>query len=97
MKGSGPWRRAAADAPGIVLISADLDEILELSDRIAVMVRGRLIPVPPEDHDPAAIGELMLGAGSRGGERGRGTEPDAAGDRGSGERHQADARDQPGP
>ena len=56
-------------APGIVLISTDLDEILELSDRIAVMVRGRLIPVPPEDHNPAAIGELMLGAGSRGGAR----------------------------
>ncbi|MYJ70044.1 MAG: ATP-binding cassette domain-containing protein, partial [Gemmatimonadetes bacterium] len=55
-------------APGIVLISADLDEILELSDRIAVMVRGRLIPVPPEDHDPAAIGELMLGVSSRGGD-----------------------------
>ncbi len=48
--------------PGIVLISTDLDEILELSDRIAVMVRGRLIPVPPEDQGPAAIGELMLGA-----------------------------------
>ena len=48
--------------PGVVLISADLDEILELSDRIAVMVRGRLIPVPREDHNPTAIGELMLSA-----------------------------------
>ena len=48
--------------PGVVLVSADLDEILELSDRIAVMVRGRLIPVPPEDHNPAAIGALMLSA-----------------------------------
>jgi len=28
---------------GILLISADLDEILELSDRIAVMFRGRLV------------------------------------------------------
>ena len=46
----------------MVLISADLDEILELSDRIAVMVRGRLIPVPREDHNPTAIGELMLSA-----------------------------------
>ena len=35
--------------PGIVLISADLDEILELADRIVVIVRGRLIPVPPEE------------------------------------------------
>ena len=49
--------------PGIVLISTDLDEILELSDRIAVMVRGRLLPVLREDHNPAGIGELMLSAG----------------------------------
>ena len=48
--------------PGIVLISADLDEILELADRIAVMVRGRLIPVPREDRTAAAIGALMLSA-----------------------------------
>ena len=55
--------------PGVVLISADLDEILELSDRIAVMVRGRLIPVPPGDRNRAAIGERMLGAQQGGGER----------------------------
>ena len=48
--------------PGIVLISADLDEILELSDRIAVIVRGRLVPVPRGKHSRTAIGELMLGA-----------------------------------
>ena len=52
--------------PGIVLISADLDEILELSDRIAVMVRGSLTAVPPEDHNPVAIGALMLSARSPG-------------------------------
>ena len=52
--------------PGVVLISTDLDEILELADRIAVIVRGRLIPVPPGDHNPAAIGELMLGAAGAG-------------------------------
>ena len=50
--------------PGIVLISADLDEILELADRIVVIVRGRLIPVPPESRTVAAIGELMLSAGT---------------------------------
>ena len=52
--------------PGVVLISADLDEVLELADRIAVMVRGRLIPVRPEDHNPTAIGALMLSAGESG-------------------------------
>ena len=50
--------------PGIVLISADLDEILELADRVVVIVRGRLIPVPPESRTVAAIGELMLSAGT---------------------------------
>ena len=55
--------------PGVVLISADLDEILELSDRVAVMVRGRLIPVPPGERSRAGIGELMLGAQQVGGER----------------------------
>ena len=50
--------------PAIVLISADLDEILELADRIVVIVRGRLIPVPPEIRTVAAIGELMLSAGT---------------------------------
>ena len=48
--------------PGVVLISADLDEILELSDRIAVMVRGRLVPVPSGSHNARDIGELMLAA-----------------------------------
>ena len=51
--------------PGIVLISADLDEILELADRVVVIVRGRLIPVPPERRTVSAIGELMLSAGTR--------------------------------
>ena len=58
----GEIARSGGRPPGVVLISADLDEVLELSDRIAVMVRGRLIPVPREDHNPAAIGELMLSA-----------------------------------
>ena len=48
--------------PAVVLISTDLDEILELSDRIAVMVRGRLVVVPPDRHDRVSLGELMLGA-----------------------------------
>ena len=50
--------------PGIVLISADLDEILELADRVVVIVRGRLIPVPEGSRTVAAIGELMLSAGT---------------------------------
>ena len=56
--------RTGDSPPGVVLISTDLDEVLALADRIAVMVRGRLIPVPPEDRDSTAIGALMLSAGT---------------------------------
>ena len=55
----GP-RAAFDDRPGIVLISADLDEILELADRIYVMVRGRLLLVERGDVSREAIGSLML-------------------------------------
>lgn len=45
-----------------LLVSEDLDEVLELSDRIAVMSRGRLSePVAVAAIDRARIGELMLG------------------------------------
>jgi simple sugar transport system ATP-binding protein len=52
--------RRASPPPGIVLISTDLDEVLRLSDRIFVMVRGELWPVPPESRSRDAVGALML-------------------------------------
>ncbi|MEQ8966683.1 MAG: ABC transporter ATP-binding protein [Azospirillaceae bacterium] len=55
--------RDAADAGvATVLISTDLDELMELSDRIAVMLRGRLTGIV--DNGPDArrrIAELMTG------------------------------------
>jgi len=46
----------------VLLISEDLDEILELSDRIAVMSDGKLSPaVAVEDTDRAKIGHQMGG------------------------------------
>jgi simple sugar transport system ATP-binding protein len=48
------------DRPGIVLISTDLDEILELADRIHVIVRGRLLSVEQSDVSRETIGRLML-------------------------------------
>src|SRR5690606_17287651 len=48
---------------GIVMISEDLDEILRLSDRVAVMFAGRIAAVLPADGaDRGCIGELMGGA-----------------------------------
>ena len=47
---------------GILLISADLEELLNLSDRIAVMYNGRIAGVlRPSETDEAQLGALMLG------------------------------------
>jgi general nucleoside transport system ATP-binding protein len=48
----------------VLLVSEDLDELLRLCDRIAVMYRGRLSdPIERPAFDPYRIGSLMLGAG----------------------------------
>lgn len=49
-------------APGTVLISTDLDEVLELADRVLVLVRGELRSVPEGERTREAIGALMLSA-----------------------------------
>jgi general nucleoside transport system ATP-binding protein len=47
----------------ILLISEDLDEILALSDRIAVMYEGRIVGIlPREGVDVRQIGAMMAGA-----------------------------------
>ncbi|MBJ3774919.1 putative B6 ABC transporter ATP-binding protein [Acuticoccus mangrovi] len=54
---------AAAEAGvATVLISTDLDEILALSDRIAVMSAGRIVGTVPNGPDArAAVADLMVG------------------------------------
>ena len=45
-----------------LLVSEDLDEVLELSDRVGVISRGRLFgPFPHGEIDRAQVGALMLG------------------------------------
>ena len=47
---------------GILLISADLEELLSLSDRIAVMYNGRITGIlQPSETNEAELGTLMLG------------------------------------
>jgi ABC-type uncharacterized transport system ATPase subunit len=48
--------------PGVVLVSTDLDEVLALSHRVFVMVRGRLTPVPDGARTREGVGALMLAA-----------------------------------
>lgn len=45
----------------VLLISADLEEILQLSDRIAVIFEGRLMGILPRGASTQAIGALMMG------------------------------------
>ncbi len=56
--------RAARDAgKGILLVSADLPEVLALSDRIAVMYGGRFVTVlPAAECDAEMLGPFMTGA-----------------------------------
>lgn len=53
---------AAADGVGVLLVSEDLDEVMALSDRIAVMYEGRVLAVlDATDTDTGRIGQLMGG------------------------------------
>src|SRR5690606_24136199 len=55
---------ARARGAAVLLISEDLDELLALADRIAVMFRGRLsAPFARGEKTTAQIGALMAGAG----------------------------------
>ena len=48
----------------VLLISADLDELIGLSDRIEVILRGRLVgSFDPNDVTPQRLGSAMTGAG----------------------------------
>ncbi len=55
-------REAAADGVGVLLISEDLDEILLLADRVAVMYEGAIVgETSREEADVEEIGLLMAG------------------------------------
>jgi len=54
---------------GILLVSAELDEVRSLSDRIAVMYEGKIVSFEPGDASEERLGLLMTGGG--GGDRRR--------------------------
>ena len=50
------------EGAGVLLVSPELDEILSLSDRIAVMYRGRIVATLPVEHaTKERLGLLMAG------------------------------------
>jgi general nucleoside transport system ATP-binding protein len=55
-------RAAARRGVGVLLISSELDELLAVADRVAVLYRGRLVGQrPAERGERGAIGALMSG------------------------------------
>jgi len=56
-------RTARAAGLAVLLISADLDELIGLSDSIAVLLRGKIVTtVDPHTVTPAVLGSAMTGA-----------------------------------
>jgi ABC-type uncharacterized transport system ATPase subunit len=58
-------RQARASGLAVLLVSADLDELIGLSDRIVVMLRGRLV----SEEDPATVTPEDLGSAMTGAAR----------------------------
>lgn len=56
-------RRRCDEGATAIIVSFDLDELLDFCDRILVMNHGEMFePAPAEARDRAAIGRLMVGA-----------------------------------
>lgn len=59
-------RRARAGGLAVILISADLEELIGLSDRLLVMLRGELVAeLDPASVTPRDLGSYMTGAALR--------------------------------
>jgi simple sugar transport system ATP-binding protein len=57
-------KHARRDGLAVLLISADLDELIGLSDTIRVLLRGRLVGTfDPREVTPSQLGSAMTGAG----------------------------------
>jgi simple sugar transport system ATP-binding protein len=53
----------------VVIVSTELDEVLALADRIAVMYRGRVVGIVPGDTSRDVLGLMMAGASQADAER----------------------------
>ena len=57
-------RRARAEKLAVLMISADLDELIGMSDRLSVILRGKLVgEYDPTSVTPQELGSAMTGAG----------------------------------
>jgi len=55
-------RAQARAGTAVLVVSTELDEVLELGQRIAVLFRGVLLELPAGERSREAIGRRMLGA-----------------------------------
>ena len=56
-------RDARAEGKATLLVSADLEELIGLSDRLLVMLRGRVVDdLDPATVTPTEVGSYMTGA-----------------------------------
>ncbi|WP_217136361.1 ABC transporter ATP-binding protein [Leucobacter chinensis] len=46
----------------VLIVSTELDEVLNLADRIAVMYQGKIVGIVPADTPRTTLGEMMAGA-----------------------------------
>jgi simple sugar transport system ATP-binding protein len=59
-------RRARAEKLAVLMISADLDELIGMSDRLSVILRGKLVAeYDPKSVTPEELGSAMTGAGDK--------------------------------
>jgi simple sugar transport system ATP-binding protein len=55
--------QARDEGKAVLLISADLEEILSISDRIAVIYEGKIVGImDPGEADEESLGLMMTGA-----------------------------------
>ena len=58
-------RQAAGQGCGVLLISSDLDELFDISDRLVVMLSGRIAGAFAPPYDVQAVGRAMTGASAQ--------------------------------
>ncbi|MDT7725988.1 MAG: ral nucleoside transport system ATP-binding protein [Actinomycetota bacterium] len=59
-------RHARAEKLAVLMISADLDELIGMSDRLSVILRGKLVAeYDPKSVTPEELGSAMTGAGDK--------------------------------
>jgi simple sugar transport system ATP-binding protein len=52
------------EGTAVLLVSAELEEVTSLSDRIAVMYEGRIVSIEPSGTSEERLGLLMTGGGT---------------------------------